>query len=505
MSPLLSIEGLTKRYGRTVALDEVDLEIRPNEVVGLIGQNGAGKSTLLKLLAGVQQPDSGRLVMRGSPIKVRNPAHAAEQGIGMVFQEQSLVPNLTVAENIFLGRPNPGTAGGVYKWRRLNALAREQLEKTGSEISPSALVQRLSFADRQMVELTKVLALEERTDGDLLILFDEPTSVLSAAEIETLFAQIRRLKRRASIVFVSHRMDEVLAISDRIYVMRDGRRVAERDAAACDENELYSLMVGENRAEDYFLDADRKPYDRSATALEVEGLTAEGSFSDVTFSVCPGQIVGVAGVIGSGREALCRALFGALPTAAGRVRLRGEEVTMASPRDGVRLGVGYLPAERKHEGMVAERSISENLVLASTPALTRAGLLSWARESDLVEGWIERLGVKAPSARVKISQLSGGNQQKVVLAKWLALPHLRVLVLDHPTRGLDLKAKTDVYKHVRAAAARGVAIVLLSDTLEELLGLSDEIVVMRDGRVTGHFPDVPDTPPSSEELVKLMV
>lgn len=505
MSTLLSIQGLTKRFGRTTALDNVDIEIRPHEVVGLIGQNGAGKSTLLKILSGVQQPDAGRLVLRGSPIKVRTPAHASEQGIGMVFQEQSLIPNLTVAENIFLGQPNSATAAGLYRWRRLNALAQEQLAKTGSDLSPSAVVEDLSFAERQMVELTKVLALEERTDGDLLILFDEPTSVLSAEEIDTLFAQIRRLKRRASVVFVSHRMDEVLAISDRVYVMRDGRCVAERDAASCDEAELYSLMVGEDKAEDYYLDGDRVPYDHTSVTLEVKGLTAVGWFTDVSFSVRSGQILGLAGVIGSGREAVCRALFGALATSTGRVRVGGEEIELASPRDSVRRGIGYLPADRRHEGMMGERSIAENLVLASTPGLTRAGLLRRARESRLVQDWMRRLEVKAPNAQVKIAQLSGGNQQKVVLAKWLALPQLRVLVLDHPTRGLDLKAKADVYRYIRAAAAQGVAIVLLSDTLDELLGLADEIVVMRDGRITGRFSDVPSSPPSSEDLVKLMV
>ncbi len=507
MSPaVISVRGLEKRFPGTLALDRVDIDVRAGEVVGLIGQNGSGKSTLLKILAGLQAPDAGSVSLRGKPVRLGSPLAAEACGIGMVHQEQSLLPNLSVAENLFLGRASGATRHGWHDRRKLHAQARTQFAKIGLAIAPGAIVEDLSFAQRQMIELVKVLALEERTADPVVVLFDEPTSVLGAAETETLFRQIRRLRERSSVVFVSHRMDEVLAVSDRVYVLSDGRCVAERVAADTDPDELYRLMVGR--------DADTDTYAEHARAadaghaplrLEVEGLGAPGLFEDLSFRLRQGETLALAGVAGSGAEAICRALFGAEPISSGAIRLDGKAVVLRSPADAVARGIGYVPAERKVEGIVAGRSIHENMALAFGPDLGRAGLLNRSREAVAVAAWMRRLRVKASSPRERIDALSGGNQQKVVLGRWLLSGRLRVLILDHPTRGLDPGAKADLYRTMRDLARRGVAIVLVAETLEETLGLADQVLVLRDGAVTRRFDSLARCKPPPEAVVEAMV
>jgi ribose transport system ATP-binding protein len=503
---VLRVSGLSKKYGPTYALKELDLELKTGEVVGLIGQNGAGKSTLLKLLTGVEQPDRGKIELHGRPTTLRNVADAGTKGVGIVFQEQSLVPNLTVAENLLLGRPSSATAGGILRWKSMRDEAQRYLDRAGSSAKPDAIIENLSFVDRQSVELAKVLALEDRVDGPLIILFDEPTSVLTASEIESLFEQIRRLRSRAAIVFVSHRMDEVLAVSDRVLVLRDGEKVAEALREEVDGEDLYRLMVGSERADNYyFQDESPEVSDHTPILLSAAGLCRKGSFNDVTFNLHAGQIFGIAGVIGSGREALCRSLYGADSLTSGRLELDGKPVHINTPSDAVRRGIGFIPAERRVEGMVTHRSVTENMVLTATPALSWKGLVRRPRvEKDLVTRWAKQLKIKMDAPSIEIQRLSGGNQQKVVLAKWLALPHLRVLILDHPTRGLDAGAKGDVYRAIRDATKAGIGVVLLSDTLEELMGLADHVLVMRDGAETGRF-NLGTDKPSSEDLVRLMV
>ena len=503
-APLLAVEHLTKRFRGATALEDVSLELRSGEVVGLIGQNGSGKSTLLKCLVGIHQPDGGRLVFRGEPTRIRGVADAGARGVGIVFQEQSLLPNLSVAENIMLGKPSASTRGGFYRWGRLRREAERHLAKIESTIAPGALVSDLSFGQRQMVELAKVLALEELVDGELVILFDEPTSVLSAPEIQQLFRQVQRLRSRACVVFVSHRLDEVLEVSDRVCVLQDGRCVAERMAAGTHPKDLYHLMVGSERAEDYYLQSERAEATSDSPLLEVERLGSHGRFSDVSFELARGQVLGLAGVVGSGREALCRALFGAVPITSGTVTLEGRRLRLRSPGDAVRAGLGFVPSERDTEGIVRGRSVHENMVLAYDRQLASGPLLSRSAERRAVEDWMTQLRVKAPGPDTRIEQLSGGNAQKVALGKWLLGRDLRVLVLDHPTRGLDLGAKGDLYGIIRRLAGEGLAILLMSDTLEETLGLSDEVIVMRDGEVSGRF-DTHHDPPSSQQLVELMV
>lgn len=506
-APSLEVRGLSKRYGAVAALSAVSLHVNPGEVVGIIGQNGAGKSTLLKILAGVIQPDAGSILANGQQTVLRSPSDAARKGVGIVFQEQSLVENLSVAENIFLGRTPRALRGGVYRWRALYRDARRQLAKINSGVSPAARVEDLAFVEKQMVELAKVLSLEDEVEGNLTILLDEPTSVLAESEVAILFEEIRRIKTHSSVVFVSHRMDEVLAVSDRIYVMSDGRCVAERDPSTCDEGELYRLMVGQEKAEDYYFTELRPQADEApqSPVVTLDALSSPRRFADVSFAIEPGRVLGIGGVVGSGREDVCRALFGLDHRARGRVTLDGTRSRPRSPGTAIKRGIGLLPAERKIEGVVLGQSIARNMTYARLGELAHAGVLDRREESRLVDEWIRRLQVKLGRPSDDIATLSGGNQQKVALAKWLSIPELKLLLLDHPTRGLDLGAKADVYRTIRKATSDGLAVLLLSDTLEELFGLSDEVLIMRDGRITAHYDDVPGNPPPFADVLKNMV
>ncbi|MFI6480895.1 sugar ABC transporter ATP-binding protein [Nonomuraea sp. NPDC050663] len=494
---ILEVEGLRKAYPGVVALDGVSLHVRRHEVVGLAGENGAGKSTLLKALTGLVRPDAGSIRVRGRELRLRGVAHAASEGIGMVFQEQSLVPNLTAAENILLGCEGQGVRHGVYRWRRLRELAQVQLDKIGSKVDPLARTDTLTFAERQMVEIAKVLAIEERTSAEPVVLLDEPTSVLEPEEVETLFAQIDRLRRHASVVFVSHRLDEVLRVCDRVYVLRGGQVAGEVDPRAVGAGTLHQMMIGDTSPGGHFHEHLQVTPDRSAVRLSVRGLSGDG-FHDVTFDAAPGEVVSIAGVQGSGREQLCRALYCGGSTT-GEIVLDGQPVRLGGPRDALRAGIGYVPAERKVEGVVAAMSVADNMAL---PHLSR---LKRARQGELVEEWIERLRIRTPSGSSSVGALSGGNQQKVVLARWLLTGELKVLLLDHPTRGLDVGAKSEVYKLMRDLTATGVAVVLLADSLEECIAMSDRVLVMREGRVAAELEAPPGAKPEQVDVVREMV
>lgn len=483
---VLEVEGLVKRFPGVIALDRADVTLRRGEVLGLIGENGAGKSTLLKVLAGIYQPDGGTIRLRGETVHAQTVRQAVAHGIAMVFQEQSLLPNISIAENLFLGNEEPFIRFGVIDWPRLRAAARAQLAKVELDLDPDAYTGELSFAQRQLVELAKAMAIEDRSRHDPIILLDEPTSVLSQAEIDLLFDRVRRLKERASFIFVSHRLDEVLALSDRVYVMKDGQTVAERDPKRTDAADLYRLMVGRDRQGEYYRESEQVGYDPAAVALSVEELGIEGRFNGVSFDVHRGEVVALCGVVGSGREAVCRALSGAEVPDSGRLVLDGRRLRFRSPREAVAHGVCYVPMERRLEGVVSHLSIAQNITLPDLAPVRRLGLIDPARENRRGTTWIERLGIRAPGPTTSVATLSGGNQQKVVLAKWLA-NRPRVLVLDHPTRGLDVGAKEDVYALIREISRQGVAVVLTSDTLEEAIGLSHTLLVMKDGHVVHRF------------------
>jgi len=503
--PMLEIVDLRKRYSETVALDGISFEVRRHEVVGLIGENGAGKSTLLKSLIGLVQPDSGEIRLHGSKVKLRSISQAGAAGIGMVFQEQSLIPNITVAENILLGSEGSGVRGGFYRWKELARRAQVQLDKIGCDIDPRAITETLSFADRQLVEIAKVLAIEERSNGEPVVLLDEPTSVLDADEIELLFAQIERLRKHASVVFVSHRLDEVLRISDRVYVLRNGQTVGEYDPATTDATELHRMMIGRDAQGSHYHEDRQLPVAEAPVRLRVTGATLKGVCQAVSFEVRKGEVLGLAGVQGSGREELCRALFGAMALTSGEIAVDDKVVNFSSPRPAIREGFGFVPAERRTEGMVATMSVAENITLPHIASVSRGPFLDRRAEATVVKHWVEALRVKTPTTSAPLASLSGGNQQKAVLARWMVSGDLRVLILDHPTRGLDVGAKSEVYRLIRDLSDQGIATVLMADSLEETIAMSHRIIVMKDGEVAAEMACDPGAKPSPVDVLEAMI
>ena len=501
--PALSLINVEKRFPGVHALKNVSIDIGRGEVIGLIGENGAGKSTLMKILSGVYQPDSGEIRIAGQPTVFENAADANRKGIGMVFQEQSLLTNLTVGENIYLGNEAQFTRYGIVNWKSLYAAAARQLAKVQVDVDPRARADSLSFAARQMVELAKALTLEEHAGDHLVILLDEPTSVLERAEIDILFARVRALKSRASFIFVSHRLDEVLEVSDRIYVMKDGGVVADLATADADTTKLHHLMVGRSLQAEYYREPLQKPF-RDEVVLEADGLTLGHAYSDVNFKLHAGEILGIAGVIGSGREEMTRTLAGFAPHDQGKLRISGRDVRLTTPAEAVDLGMGYIPRERRVEGLVLFLPVAANITLADLASLTRHGLINSTEEKRLARTWVERLKIRTPGINTLCLNLSGGNQQKVVLAKWLQAK-AKILILDHPTRGLDVGAKEEVYDLVRAITTEGLAVILTSDTLEETIGLSHTLLVMRDGKITHRADAKPGQKPRQVDLIGHMV
>ena len=401
--PALALEQVDKRFPGVHALKSVSIEVRPHEVVGLVGENGAGKSTLMRILAGVYQPDAGRILLAGQPVTLRSATDAARHGIGMVFQEQSLLTNLSVGENIWLGNEGRFTRTGLVRWSELFAAAGRQLAKVGlADLDPRQRAGELDFATRQMVELAKALTLEEGAQGHLVILLDEPTSVLERADIDILFERVRALKARASFVFVSHRLDEVLELSDRVYVMKDGAVVADLPAADADVHMLHRLMVGRGLQAEYYREPLQRPC-REEILVEARGLGLRGAYRDVDFTLHAGEILGIAGVIGSGREELSRTLAGFAPHDAGTLTLHGRDVVLASPADAVDHGIGYVPRERRTEGLVLFLPVAANITLASLGELRRFGLIDTRAERRLASEWVERLRIRTPGHRHALS------------------------------------------------------------------------------------------------------
>jgi len=501
--PVLRVEGLSKSFAGVCALDDVSIDVRPREVIGLIGENGAGKSTLLKVLAGVLRADRGRIIVRGTPVSSVNVAAAAASGIGIVFQEQAVLPNVTVAENILLGHERRALRAGFYDWRTLYALAVTQLDKLGAGISPSALTATLSFGERQLVEIARALAIEERTRHEPIILFDEPTSMLDAHGTETVLGQIERLRLRASVVFVSHRLDEVLRVSDRICVMVNGRCVSTRDRAMCNIADLERLMLGRELDAAYQQQAPLSTHGRKVR-LSVRALSRQNSYQGVSFELHAGEVLGIAALAGSGGESLCRTLFGAERADTGEIVLDGRAVRLREPADAVRLGIGYVPAERRLEGIVGGLGVRENMTLAHLDELRRGPFIDLAGEEQLVKSWIQRLRISTPAADTPAHDLSGGNQQKVVLAKWLIGRKLKLLILDHPMRGLDIGVKAEMFALIRELAREGLGVLLVADTVDEVMALSHSIVVMKDGVISGRFPATAAKPSRLQVLERMV-
>ena len=501
---MFELQKVDKVFPGVHALKAVDFEIKRGEIVGLVGENGAGKSTLMKIIYGAYQHDGGQVLVDGKAVRFHSPRQAMDMGVGMVFQEQSLIPNLTVMENIFLGFEKQFVNFGVIDWKAMSEAARHQLGKVKLDISPAMTTSQLSFAQRQLVELAKVLTLEERVQGDLVILLDEPTSVLAKEEIELLFELVRDLRSRASFIFVSHRLDEVIELSDRIYVLKDGEVVDVVDADKAEVDSIQREMVGRNVNKQYYREERQQPYDADKVLLELESVNLAARYRDISLKLHAGEVLCLVGTEGSGREAILRTIYGLQKPDSGRVAVRNNSVTRFSARNGVDQGVAYVPRERKIEGIVGGMSVFENMTLSQMGNYSQAGVLDIGRERALAREWIGKLSIKASSENADCGNLSGGNQQKVVLAKWRS-GGSDIILLDHPTRGLDIGAKEDVYDMVREMSEAGVGIVLVADTLEEAIGLSHTIAVIKDGEFQKWYDCKPGSKPSLYDLIHYMI
>jgi ribose transport system ATP-binding protein len=481
VTSLLEMQSIVKTFPGVRALDGVDLDVRAGEVHCLLGQNGAGKSTLIKVLAGAHRPDEGEIRWEGEAVTLSTPNAAIDRGISTIYQELDLVPGLTVAENIFLGHEL--SRGGLSRRTETRRLTRELLARLGhSEIRPDREVGYLSAAGQQIVSMARALSHDTR-----LIVMDEPSAVLDQQEVQNLFRVIRGLTAQGvAVVYISHRLAEIRQIGDRVTVLKDGRTVATGLAAKdIATTELIRLMTGRDIE---YVFPERTPLDPQApVVLEVDGLEAGGTFSGVSFSVRAGEIVGLAGLVGSGRSEILEAVYGARRATGGVVRVDGKRMRAGSVNAAVRAGVGLAPEERKSQGLLLDEAVYRNITVSSLPRFARAGFLDSTAERSAAKELTVALDVRPPGVDRPVRTLSGGNQQKVVLARWL-MRECRVLLLDEPTRGVDVGARSEIYALVRSLSARGVAVVVVSSEVEEVLGLADHVLVVREGQVVHQGP-----------------
>lgn len=473
-SPILSLRGIRKSYGPTEVLHGIDMDVYQGEVVALLGENGAGKSTVSNVIFGTVLPSSGEMTWQGAAYAPANPREAIDSGIGMIHQELLLLPHLSIAENIFVGR-YPMKGGRVDR-KEMEERAYRGLERLGLDISPKRVVEGLPTASQQLIEIAKALTLNAK-----LLILDEPTATLGGAETRLLFKQIENLKSEGvGIIYISHRLEEIKQIADRIVVLRDGDKVEEFDTADLPVRTIVEAMVG--RSMDRMFPAIPTPGDE--VVLEVRDLSsARGAFSGVNFEVKKGEILGIAGLVGAGRTDLVRAIAGADPIATGQVFLNGEDITPRHPRASIRNGIVLVPEDRKLQGLVLSHSIQDNIAYSNFESVTTSGWVSGIRVRNFAEEIIEKFGVKGRGYQ-NADEMSGGNQQKVVLAKWLAR-NPRVVLLDEPTRGIDVGARSSIYNLIVELAEQGVAVIVVSSDLEEVLGVSNRILVMSHGRQTG--------------------
>ena len=470
------MNGIRKAFPGVVALDGVSFDLQPGEVHVLLGENGAGKSTLMKILSGACRRDAGDIVVAGRPATIESPRDAQALGIATIYQELSLVPQLTVAENILLGR-EPARRGWIDR-DRLRAEAVRSLADAGLAIDPDCRVDGLGVAEQQMVELAKALFRDAR-----ILVMDEPTSALTAREIDRLFEVIRRLTATGvAVVYISHRLRELTAIGDRVTVLRDGRNVGTFDLSAVTTDQLVRLMANREVREHF----PRRRANPGSELLRLDAISGARGVDRVSLTVRRGEIVGLAGLLGAGRTELARIVVGADPPHGGRVFVDGRDVTPASPRDAIRAGIGFLPEDRKRHGLVMARSVCDNIGLASLHRWSRSGVVSSASERREAQRWVKDLRIKARSIRERVVTLSGGTQQKVVLARWLAA-EARLLVMDEPTRGVDVGAKVEIYELMNQLTDAGAGILMISSELPEVLGMSDRLYVMRGGRIAAEF------------------
>jgi ribose transport system ATP-binding protein len=477
MDPVaVRMTGISKSFSGIRVLHGVDFDLRKGEVHALVGGNGAGKSTLMKILQGVYTPDEGQIAVDGTAVEIRSPHYARALGIGMIFQEFSLIPTLTVAQNIFLGH-EPRGSGGLIDDRASVRRARELFAEMEEDIDPNARMLNLGTGYWQLTEIAKALAQDAR-----VLIMDEPTSSLTATEAHSLFALVQRLKERGiSIIYISHRMDEIFRITDRITVLRDGRHILTENTAALTMNQVIDAIVGQSMEQAF--EWRERSVDRSvAPLLQVRNLSAGTRVRDVSFDLYPGEILGLAGLMGSGRTELARAIFGFDRVDRGEILIRGQRVDIGNPEEAIGAGVSLVPEDRRMQGLVLDHSVKNNLLLPLLDRLDRAGIIDDRRGDRMAGSIVGDLRIKTSSIATTVRLLSGGNQQKVVIGKWLATEP-DILIMDEPTAGVDIQAKTEILGLIRALADRGKGFIVISSELVELLAVSDRLLVLRDGHV----------------------
>ncbi|MCC5955142.1 MAG: sugar ABC transporter ATP-binding protein [Natronohydrobacter sp.] len=479
--PALRLQGIVKTFPGVRALDGVDFEVMPGEVHALLGENGAGKSTLMKVLAGMYQPDEGQIMIAGHPVQMTTPIEAKAQGVVLIHQELSLVPEMSAAENIYLGEL-PRKSFGRVDWATLEERANAILKRLKCSFRAEVTVANLSIANQQMVEIARALTVDAR-----VVVFDEPTASLTDAEKVVLFDIINDLKARGvGIVYISHRMDEIFTLSDRITVLRDGAYRGTLTTAVTNEDEVTRLMIG--RSLD--LSRDEAAPNFGKTMLEVRNLTCPGLFENVSFTVRVGEVVGFYGLVGAGRTEIAEALFGLRKPDSGEIRVDGEAAEITSPRAAIALGISLVPENRKEQGLVLQMNCRDNMTLPQVQALTTGPFVAQGAELAIFDKYRDRLAIKTPSWKQSAAVLSGGNQQKIVIGKWLSMTP-RVLIVDEPTRGIDVGSKSEIHQLLRELAAQGYAVIVISSEMPEVLRVSDRIIAMYHGRIMREF-DIKD-------------
>ncbi|WP_030341745.1 sugar ABC transporter ATP-binding protein [Streptomyces californicus] len=483
--PVLEARSVSKRFPGVVALDDVSFALRAGEVHALVGENGAGKSTLIKVLTGVYRSDEGEVRVSGEPVRFARPFEAQQAGISTIYQEVNLVPLMSVARNIFLGR-EPKNRLGLIDFSRMNRETTELLDGFGVRVDPKRPLHTLGIGTQQMVALARAVSVQAR-----VVIMDEPTSSLEPREVETLFRVIENLRGQGiAVLYVSHRMDELYRVCDRVTVLRDGRHIHTGELAPLERMRLVSMMLGRDMAEvrrDGLTGFATEGHDAARTpVLTATGLDRRHQLHDISLELYAGEVLGLGGLLGSGRSETAKALTGALPLDGGEITVDGKRVGRPTPAAAIRAGISMLPEDRKAEGIVPGLSVRENIVLAAMPRLSRAGIVSRAQQDRIVEIFMKRLRIKASGPEQKVGELSGGNQQKVLLARWLCLEP-KVLLLDEPTRGIDVGAKAEVQSLIDELAREGLAVLLISSDIEELIEGADRIVVLRGGAVAGEL------------------
>jgi rhamnose transport system ATP-binding protein len=475
--PVIELTGIVRSFGAVQALRGVDLTLYAGEVHALVGENGAGKSTLVKILAGIHRPDAGTIKIDGQAVELHNPVQARQAGIAVIHQEPTLFPDLNVAENVFMGR-HPRDRFGRVDWKRMYQEVERLFASLDVRLNVYTPVQGLSVADQQLVEIAKALSLNSR-----VLIMDEPTAALSAHEVHQLFAIARQLRERgAAILFVSHRLEEIFELADRVTVLRDGMRVATAPVAELTTQQIIRQMVGRELEMLY----PKSEVEAGEVVLDVRGLTRKGVFEDISFQVRRGEIVGFAGLVGAGRTEVARVIFGIDRADAGKIRIAGKPVQISSPKEAMKHGIAYVPEDRHQHGLIMDFSIVRNMTLPILRQTSMLGLVDQRREREVAQNYSTRLQVRSSGIDQLVRALSGGNQQKVVLAKWL-ITNPSVLILDEPTRGIDVGSKAEVHRIISTLAREGLAIILISSDLPEVLAMADRVLVMHEGRITAEF------------------